>query len=132
MFNLLELQLRSTAKRFEKNQQIIKEGDKSYSMYIVLSGMVRVVKNYGEPHQITVANLGPGDFFGEMSLFLLKARTATVVTVEETVVLEINQTNVFEMMGENPQMPYSIIKTLCARIDDLNERVRMVKNVPLA
>ena len=131
MFDLLELQKRSTAKRYEKNQLIIKEGDKSYSMYIVLAGLVRVVKNYNEFDQMSVANLGPGEFFGEMSLFLLKERTATVVTVEETVVLEINQTNVFDMMSENPQMPYSIIKTLCSRIDDLNERVRMVKNVPM-
>ena len=95
-----------------------------YSMYVILSGTVRVVKNYGEFNQTIVATLSPGDFFGEMSLFLLKPRSATVITAEECVILEINQSNVYEVMENSPQMLYTIVKTLCVRVDALNSRVR--------
>jgi len=97
-----------------------------YSMYVVLRGSVRVVKNYGKFNQLVVANLAPGDFFGEMSLFLMKPRTATVVTAEESIILEINQSNLYEMLRESPQMLFSILKTLCKRIDELNDRVRSI------
>jgi CRP-like cAMP-binding protein len=68
--------------------------------------------------------LEKGDFFGEMSMFMKKPRTATVVTSEETVILEITQGNVYELIKQNPQMFYDILKTLCYRLDELNDRVR--------
>ena len=115
----------STARKFAKNQVIITEGDTMpYSMFIVLKGGVRVIKNLGEFGQSVVANLGPGDFFGEMSLFLSEPRKASVIASEETITLEINQTNVYEVIENNPTLLYSILKTLCHRIDSLNDRVR--------
>jgi len=125
MFNIDDLKSYSIAQRYAKNKVIIKEGDAMpYSLYIVLSGTVRVVKNYGEFDQSVVAKLGPGDFFGEMSLFMKKPRTATVITAEESVILEVKQTNVYELIRSNPEMIYSILKTLCARLDEANSRVR--------
>ena len=115
----------SSAKKYGKNKSIIQEGASGpYSFYIVLSGSVRVVKNYGKFDQTVVAMLGKGDFFGEMSLFMKKPRTAAVIAAEETIVLEITQDNVYEIMKINPQMFCSILETLCKRIDDLNSRVR--------
>jgi len=123
--NLKHLMNLSTAKKFPKNSVIISEGDSQpYSMYFLLSGSVRVVKNYGGYNQVVVATLNKGDFFGEMSLFLLKPRSATVVTADETVVLEITQLNVYELIEKNPQVLYHILKVLCTRIDNLNDRVR--------
>jgi len=127
MFDLTKLQKLSTARSFEKNQLIIKEGDNSNSMFIVLTGSARVVKNYGSYDQVAVAILNPGEFFGEMSLFLSKPRTASVIAVEDTIVLEMDQSNVYQLIEDNPEMLFSIIKTLCLRIEDLNERVRTVK-----
>lgn len=123
--NLKHLMNLSTAKKFPKNSVIISEGDSQpYSMYFLLSGSVRVVKNYGGYNQVVVATLNKGDFFGEMSLFLLKPRSATVVTADETVALEITQLNVYELIEKNPQVLYHILKVLCTRIDNLNDRVR--------
>jgi len=119
----------SSAKKYKKGTAIIEEGAESpYSFYIILSGSVRVVKNYSKYDQTVVAVLSSGDFFGEMSLFMKKPRTATIVTAEDTVVLEITQDNVYEVMKLNPHIFCSIIETLCKRIDDLNGRVRSLGN----
>jgi CRP-like cAMP-binding protein len=115
----------STAGKYGKNEIIIHEGaDNPFSLYIILSGSVRVVKNYGKFDQSVVGVLRKGEFFGEMSLFMKKPRTATVVTAEESVVLEITQENVYELIRLNPQMFYGILKALCMRVDELNNRVR--------
>ena len=127
MIELEQLKNMSTTQTYPKNTVIISEGGgMPYSMYIVLQGNVRVIKNYSKFDQIVVANLGPGDFFGEMSLFLLKPRTATVVTAQESILLEINQNNVYDLIRESPQLLFSISRTLCSRIDELNDRVRNV------
>jgi len=114
----------STVRRYQKNTIIIREGDEMpHSMYVILQGEVRVVKNYGQTGQSLVATLEPGSFFGEMSLFLFKPRTATVISKEDVMLLEINQSNVYEIIEKEPDMLHSILKTLCQRIDGLNSRI---------
>jgi CRP-like cAMP-binding protein len=83
-----------------------------------------VIKNYSKSDPVVVATLGKGDFFGEMSLFLQEPRSASVVTAEDTIVLEISQSNYCEMIQSNPGMLFNMIKTLCSRINSLNSRVR--------
>jgi CRP-like cAMP-binding protein len=125
MFDISKLKSVSIAQRYAPNTVVINEGDAMpYSLYIVLAGTVRVVKHFGKFDQSVVAKLGPGDFFGEMSLFMQKPRTATVITAEESVILEIKQDNVYEIIRSNPEMIYNILKTLCIRVDELNSRVR--------
>jgi len=117
----------SSAHKYPKNTPIINENDTMpYSMYILLQGKVRVVKNYGKSNQATIASLNVGDFFGEMSLFLMEPRSATVITAEESILLEINQANVNEFIMESPDILHSIIKTLCTRINGLNEKIRLL------
>lgn len=125
MFDVDVLKSYSNVRRCTKNEVIINEGDDNpYSLYIILDGAVRVVKRYGQFDQAVLAVLRKGDFFGEMSLFMKKPRSATVITSEETVVLEITQENVYEVIRLNPQVFYGILKTLCTRLDELNDRVR--------
>jgi len=125
MFDVEVLKSFSNARKYSKNEVIIDEGAESpYSLYVILSGSARVVKNYGQFDQTVVAMLNRGEFFGEMSLFMKQPRTASVVTAEEAVLLEITQENVYEMIKLNPQMIYGILKTLCIRVDELNSRVR--------
>ena len=124
MTDLSKLADMSNALKFPKNMPIIKEGaNEPYSMYIILQGQVRIVKNYGDIDQMVVATLGAGDYFGEMSLFLKKPRTATVITSAETVVLEITENNVYEVIETNPNLLYGMIAGLCKRVDFLNDKV---------
>ena len=123
--NLAQLAEMAHAIKLGKNSVIIKEGAKdSLSMYIILQGEVRVVKNYGQFDQQVMARLSVGDFFGEMSLFLGNPRAATVITSADTVLLEINESNVYEIIETNPKLLFGMFKGLCKRIDFLNDKVQ--------
>ena len=120
----LQLAQLSTSTSYPKNTEIIKEGDtENLSMYIILQGEVDVVKNYGSSDQVLLTRLSAGDFFGEMSLFLSKPRNASVIAAENVILLEITQENVSDFIKNNPELLYGITRTLCARIDDMNEKV---------
>ena len=128
LFDVDVLKSYSSVRKYGKNEVIIYEGGSSpYSLYIILSGNVKVFKDYEKPYKTTVGNLKKGDFFGEMSLFLKKPRTATVVAADDVTLLEISQENVFEVIRLNPQMFYEILKALCMRVDELNTRVRSLR-----
>ena len=92
---LEQLKTLSSAKIFKAGKVIIQDGDtEADSMYIVLKGRVGVYKNHGKPNETLVTTLEPGDFFGEMALFLNEPRMATVAAQEDVLTLEINRLNV--------------------------------------
>lgn len=118
---MLDLQLLKNmtgTQKYEKDAVIVREGDAGDEMYIILKGQAGVYKNYKQPNEIQAAALGPGDFFGEMELFLGKQqRTATVVARDEVMALGVSLKNVFEFLRRQPEITFSLIATLCARLD---------------
>jgi CRP-like cAMP-binding protein len=76
-------------------------------MFVVHSGRVRVqVNENGRPR--LVATLNEGDFFGEMALFTGEPRTANVVALEETEVLEIEHAAMKRVFDTNPDLVESL------------------------
>lgn len=121
------------ARRYPNGHVVVREGDTTGSeMYIILEGQVDVYKNYQEPDEKKLATLEAGSFFGEMTLFLNKKRTETMVTQEEQVVLlAVQRENANDFCINHPQLAYSLMKTLCQRLDDANKVLRR-ENIPNA
>jgi uncharacterized protein (DUF2225 family) len=114
----------ASAKRYQKGHVIISESDNvADDMFIILSGQVGVYKYHRQLNEIKLNELSQGEFFGEMSLFLHKERTAAVVCQSDLVILlAINRNNAYEIFEKHPELTYSIIKTLCQRLDDANQQ----------
>ena len=108
-------------KNFGENTVIIQEGEeRGDQMYIILEGRAGVYRNYGTPDQVTLTELNPGDFFGEMTLFLDRPRTATVVALSPMKALEITQENAHEFFESDPEATYLLIQALCSRLENIN------------
>jgi len=92
---------------FAPGEMVIRAGDPGSSMFVVHNGRVRVqVNDNGRPR--TVATLNEGDFFGEMALFTGEPRTANVVALEETEVLEIGHSAMKRVFDTNPDLVESL------------------------
>jgi small-conductance mechanosensitive channel len=103
---------------FAPGETLIRAGDEGSSMFVVHNGKVAVqVSDRGGPR--TVAELTEGNFFGEMALFTGEPRTANVVAMEETEVLEIGHAAMKHLFDTNPNLAESISLTIAERQADL-------------
>ena len=95
---------------------IFEEGSPGAEMFIVYSGCVQLTTN-APGHEIVLAEVGSGDFFGEMSLVDLSPRTATAKALEDdTRLVAIDQAKFLYMVGQQPAFALTIMHALCTRI----------------
>jgi CRP/FNR family cyclic AMP-dependent transcriptional regulator len=99
-----------------RGEIIFNEGDFSQELYIVVSGQVRIVKDYRELHERTLALVGPGDFFGEMAIFEGAPRSATTVIEEEAECLVLGPEKFKQTIHQKPDMAFEIFRELSARL----------------
>jgi len=103
---------------FAPGETLIRAGDEGSSMFVVHNGRVQVqVTENGRPR--TVAVLSEGDFFGEMGLFTGEPRTANVIALDETEVLEIGHAAMKLLFETNPGLAESISWTIAERKAEL-------------
>src|SRR5688572_19998226 len=103
---------------FAPGEVVIRAGDPGSSMFVVHNGRVTVqVNENGRPR--TVATLTEGDFFGEMALFTGEPRTANVVALEETEVLEIGYAAMKRVFDTNPNLVESLSFIMAERREGL-------------
>jgi len=119
---------------FAPGESIVRQGQKSSSMFVVHRGTV-VVQVKEEGTAKTVRTLREGDFFGEMGLFTGEPRTATVLTEEETEVLEINDLCLKPILEENPELVESLSQIIEERrvsLDKLESETAISKTADKA
>lgn len=94
-------------------RSIVQEGTEGSALYVLLEGDAKVVRK-GR----TVARLGPGDFFGEISLIDGGPRTASVVAQTPIRSLKLEGQDFRRVVGTEPQLALRIMQTLAARLRD--------------
>src|SRR5499425_1031009 len=114
-------------RRFELGASIVAEGEPGRSMYIVHSGEL-VVSKIGESGRvIRMARLGPGDFFGEMTLIEPQNRSATVVAETPTVLYELTARNLYTYYKTDihafAMVMQNINRELCRRLRRADNRL---------
>lgn len=92
----LDVLLSMMAERcFQAGQTVVTEGEPGRSMFVVHSGELAVRRRGHSAGFIHTADLGPGDFFGEMTLIEMQNRSATVVAETATVLYELTARNLY-------------------------------------
>jgi CRP-like cAMP-binding protein len=77
---------------------------------------VRIAKDYGGPHERTLAVLSQGDFFGDMAIFESAPRSATAVAEEESELLALSPEKFKQTIYQKPEMVFEIFRELSARL----------------
>lgn len=108
---------------FPNSHSIFTEGQEGRSLYIVVSGQVRVHLADRE-----LARLEQGACFGEMSLFDAEPRSASVTTLEICECLMLTQMQLYDAIDETPDIAINIIRLLSRRIRELNQKLNVREN----
>jgi len=108
----------SALRAYAPGETVCVEGRDSDSMFLIRSGAVDVSKN-----GVSLATLGPGDYFGEMSLITGAPRNATVTTVEAAELFEISAPVFHVIIERSPQATRNLLVTFDTRLRRHNEKV---------
>jgi CRP-like cAMP-binding protein len=95
---------------------VVRQGDEGDSLFVVAEGRVEVsVHAPGGGPERSLATLGPGDYFGEMSLLTGAPRSATIRAVEETRLVVLRKDALRPLLVADPTVPERLSKTLARR-----------------
>jgi small-conductance mechanosensitive channel/CRP-like cAMP-binding protein len=98
---LSDLAARMTMHRYPLGTQVIAAGAPGQSMFVLGEGLASVLIA-AESGNVDVATLRPGDIFGEMSLLAGEPRSATIMTLTDTVAYEIDKADLMPLLDANP------------------------------
>ena len=114
----------ATKKIVAKNTIIISEGDQSASLYVLLSGKVKVFLQDGEGKEVVLNYQGPGEYFGEMALLDDEPRSASVMTIEKSTFMVISKQEIKQILRDHPDIAFGLIKGLVLRLRLLTGNVK--------
>lgn len=117
-----------TIRRYEPDDCIVYEGEEGEEMYIILSGKVSIYINSYSDYPVKIADIGPGEIFGEMSILENLPRSATAVADDKVDLLTVKKENLILFIEKQPEMAYKMMKTLCSRIRSANEAMKELQN----
>jgi CRP-like cAMP-binding protein len=87
---------------YNPNDVIVKQGESDQSVYLVIFGRVRVMQSSAETAtQVTIAELGPGEVFGELAILETQPRSATVLALERTSCLKVPGTEFLAALSQS-------------------------------
>ncbi len=110
-------------KKFGKNEIILYQFDPGDSLYIVSKGKVKVVLYSKDGKEVLLSNLGPGEFFGEMSLLDGLPRSASVVAIEDSEAIILNRRDFLELIRNHPEIALKILTELSKRLRSADQKI---------
>ncbi|MGE4444012.1 MAG: cyclic nucleotide-binding domain-containing protein [Candidatus Altimarinota bacterium] len=114
---LQEILNNSRVKNFKANSFVFKEGDKTENSFILISGVVSVIKS-----RQTVNTIFEGDIFGEIGLVLNEPRTASIKAETDIEVLEITKSSVNKILKEHSNGEFIKVTILNRIIQNHNRK----------
>jgi CRP-like cAMP-binding protein len=109
----------ATSVDFPSGHVIARQGEIGTGFFVVISGLVRVVRD-GE----VIARLGPGEFFGELSVLDRMPRNASVIADAPTSCLALASWDFEKVLLEQPALTLSILRGVATRLREATESSR--------
>ena len=110
-------------RQFPKNVVLINEGDQGDSLFIVVSGKLKVFASNEAGKEVVIDFHGPGEYVGEMALDGAP-RSASVVTVEPTTCAVVSRSHFRDFILAHPDFALHLIETLIKRVRVTTENVK--------
>lgn len=122
--DLEELATHLIERRFPKNATVVEEGLPGDYMYVIREGRAKVTKASEDGREKIMNFLEAGAFFGDMALVGGETRSASVKTLEESVLLALSRRDFIDLLRQSPDFSLSVIEELTNRLRETNEQAR--------
>ena len=109
---------------FRKDNMVLIEEEVGSTMFIILDGRVKISRISDEGREVILSIMSEGDFFGEMSILDGQARSANVITLEDSSILIIHREDFLQMMHDFPQIAINLLKELAHRLRRSDSQIR--------
>ncbi|HKM77396.1 MAG TPA: cyclic nucleotide-binding domain-containing protein [Candidatus Bathyarchaeia archaeon] len=106
----------SKERNFESGHKVVSKGDPGDGFYLIFEGAAEV-RSDGK----TLSKLGPGQFFGEMSVLDNQPRSADVVTVEPSRILFLSALSFKTLIFANPKIALKMLQEFVQRLRSTNK-----------
>lgn len=107
----------TTEIEFPAQRYIVRQGQVGTGFYLITSGRAHVLRGGN-----VIATLGPGDFFGELSVLDQAPRMAHVIAEEATTCLALASWDVIKLLERNPKITLSILREVASRLRSASEQ----------
>jgi CRP/FNR family transcriptional regulator/CRP/FNR family cyclic AMP-dependent transcriptional regulator len=119
--DLAWLSERVRRRRFARGDLIFQKDDPGQSLFIIESGSVRIYVPGTQGADLTLAVMGPGEFFGDMSLLDGRPRSASAAAATESVLLSLERSDFTNVMRSRPDAALSILAVIASRLRDSDQ-----------
>ncbi|HXZ48338.1 MAG TPA: Crp/Fnr family transcriptional regulator [Usitatibacter sp.] len=113
----------STEKTYPKNAVVLTEGEMGDSLFMIQSGKVKVFIGDEDGREIILKILGPGDFFGEMSMIDKQPRSASVTTIEPSHFLMLTHAAFERCVEQAPRIANMVMRVLAQRVREADRKI---------
>ena len=115
--------LRSTMTevRLGRSEVLFAEGDQGDRLYVILNGKIKLGRTSGDGRENLLAILGPGEMFGELSLFDPGPRTATATSVGDSRLIALGHDDLQPFLLRHPEVAQTLLHALARRLRRTNE-----------
>lgn len=122
--DLEELATHLIERRFPKNATVVEEGLPGDYMYVIRQGRAKVTKASEDGREKIMNFLEAGSFFGDMALLGDETRSASVKTLEDSVLLALSRRDFIDLLRQSPDLSLAVIGELANRLRETNEQAR--------
>lgn len=111
------------------NETMFNKGEEGDSLFIIHSGWVKVVTTDAQGGEVVLNQVGDGEIIGEMALLDNEPRSAGVVTLKETTVLELKRKDFMDILVTQPDMAMDVIRNFSARLRYSTHYIEMITSL---
>jgi CRP/FNR family cyclic AMP-dependent transcriptional regulator len=108
---------------YPRNSVILFEDDPGDALYVVANGQVKVVLIGEDGREVILSVMGPGEFFGEMSLLDDEPRSAHVIAMEDSSLAVLRREDFEGLLTATPQIALALLRELSRRLRRADEKV---------
>ena len=108
---------------FPRGTTIIAAGDVTDSLYVVISGTLKVTMSDDAGREIILSMLGPREYFGEMVPIDDSTRSASVISLEPCELLVLSKHDFRKCLAENVQMAMTVLRGLVKRLREADRKI---------